>query len=69
MMNMNQIIYNLTYWFDFIMLVARHHPLVSVATVLVAFVFYQALSVMKFIAAIFSFGLALGMAILLEMLM
>src|SRR5512147_2864736 len=47
MMNTNQIMYDLTYWFDFIILVVRHHPLVSVATVLVAFLFYQALSVMK----------------------
>jgi hypothetical protein len=50
MMNMNQIMYDLTYWFDFIILVVRHHPLMSVATVLVAFLFYQALSVMKLMA-------------------
>ena len=68
-MNMNQIMYELTYWFDYMMLVVRHHPLISVATVLVAFLFYQALSVMKLIAAIISFGLAVVTAILLEMLM
>ena len=68
-MNMNQIMYELTYWFDYMMLVVRHHPLISVATVLVAFLFYQALSVMKLIGAIISFGLAVVTAILLEMLM
>ena len=68
-MNMNQIMYDLTYWFDYMMLVVRHHPLISVATVLVAFLFYEALSVMKLIGAIISFGLAVVTAILLEMLM
>lgn len=67
--NVNQIMYDLTYWFDFIILVVRHHPLMSVATVLVAFLFYQALSVMKLIGTIISFGLAVVTAILLEMLM
>jgi hypothetical protein len=69
MMNMNQIMYDLTYWFDFIMLVVRNHPLISVASVLVAFLFYQALGVMKLIGTIISFGLAVVTAILLEMLM
>jgi multidrug efflux pump subunit AcrB len=69
MMNINQIIYELTYWFDFIMLLVRHHPFVSVAAVLAAFLFYQAISVMKLIGTIISFGLALVTAILLEMLM
>jgi multidrug efflux pump subunit AcrB len=68
-MNMNQIMYDLTYWFDYMMLVVRHHPLISVAIVLVAFLFYEALSVMKLIGAIISFGLAVVTAILLEMLM
>jgi len=68
-MNMNQIMYDLTYWFDYMMLVVRHHPLISVAIVLVAFLLYQALSVMKLIATIISFGLAVVTAILLEMLM
>jgi multidrug efflux pump subunit AcrB len=69
MMDMNQIMYDLTYWFDFIILVVRHHPLISVATALVAFLLYQALSVMKLIGTIISFGLAVVTAILLEMLM
>jgi hypothetical protein len=69
MMNMNQIMYDLTYWFDFIMLVVRHHPLISVATVLVAYLFYQAISVMKLVGAMISFGLAVVTAILLTMLM
>ena len=68
-MNMNQIMYDLTYWFDYMMLVVRHHPLISVATVLVAFLFYHALGVMKLIGTIISFGLVAVTAILLEMLM
>ena len=68
-MNMNQIMYDLTYWFDFSMRMVLNHPLMSVATVLVAFLFYQALSVMKLIGTIISFGLAVVTAILLEMLM
>jgi multidrug efflux pump subunit AcrB len=69
MMNMNQIMYDLAYWFDFVMLAVRQHPLISIATVLVAFLFYQALGVMKVIGTIISFGLAVATAILLEMLM
>ena len=66
---MNQIMYDLTYWFDFIELAVCHHPLISAATVLVGFLFYQAVSTMKLIGAIISFGLAAAMAILLKMLM
>ena len=66
---MNQIMYDLTYWFDFVTLAVRHHPLISVATVLVAFLFYQALGVLKVIGTIISFGLAVATAILLQMLM
>ncbi|MGN6717702.1 MAG: hypothetical protein ACTHLX_09950 [Candidatus Binatia bacterium] len=66
---MNQIMYDLTYWFDFIILVVRHHPLMSVATAWVAFLLYQALSVMKLIGTIISFGLAVVTAILLQMFM
>jgi len=68
-MNMNQIVYDLTYWFDFVLLAVSHHPLISVATVLVAFLFYQALGVMKVIGTIISFALAVATAILLQMLM
>ena len=68
-MDMNQIMYDLTYWFDFIILVVGHHPLISVASVLVGFIFYQALSTLKLIGTIISFGLAVVTAILLEMLM
>jgi hypothetical protein len=67
--NMNQIMYDLTYWFDFVLLAVSHHPLISVATVLVAFLFYQALGVMKVIGTVISFGLAVATALLLGMLM
>jgi len=68
-MNMNQIMYDLTYWFDFSMLVVRNHPFISVAAVLVGLIFYQALSTLKLIGTIISFGLAVVTAIFLEMLM
>jgi len=66
---MDQIIYNLSYWFVFIVLAVRHHPLISVATLLVAFLFYQTLGVMKVVGTIISFGLAVATAILLDILM
>jgi len=69
MMKMSQIMYDLTYWFDFSMLVVRNHPFISVAAVLVGFIFYQALGTLKPIGTIISFGLAVVTAIFLEMLM
>ena len=68
-MNINQLMYDLTYWFDFSMSAVVHHPIVSVVTVLVGFIFYQALSTLKLIGTIISFGLAVATAIFLEMLM
>jgi len=64
-MNINQLMYDLTYWFDLSISAVVHHPIVSVATVLVGFIFYQALSTLKLIGTIISFGLAVVMAILL----
>ena len=64
-MNINQLMYDLTYWFDLSINAVVHHPIVSVATVLVGFIFYQALSTLKLIGTIISFGLAVVMAILL----
>jgi hypothetical protein len=57
--------YDLTYWFDYSVSTVVHHPIVSVATVLVGFIFYQALSTLKLIGTIISFGLAMVIAILL----
>ena len=68
MMNVNQIMYDLSYWFDFSMRMVRNHPLVSVTVVLVAFLFHRALSAMKLVGII-SFGLAVVTAILLGLLM
>ena len=62
---MNQIMYDLTYWFDFTTRVVRHHPLISVAAVVVAFLFYQALGVMKLIGTVISFALAAVTALFL----
>lgn len=46
-----------------------NHPLMSVATVLVAYLYYQALGALKLVGTIISFGLAVVMAILLKVLM
>ena len=59
-------LYDLTYWFDFTMLMARNHPLVSVTTLLIGFLFHKALSTMKVIAMIISFSLATVTAIFLD---
>jgi cytochrome c oxidase assembly factor CtaG len=68
-MNANQIIYDLTYWFDFSMRMVLNHPLFSLATLLVAYLFYQALGTLKLLGTLISFGLAAVTAILLKMLM
>lgn len=67
-MDMNQIIHDLTYWFDFSMQAVRNHPLVSAIAVLFAFLFHYALSAMKVIGLILSLGLAIIAAVLLERL-
>jgi hypothetical protein len=48
-MNIDQIMYELTYWFDLSMRAVLNHPLLSVAAVLVAFLVHQALGAMKVI--------------------
>ncbi len=65
-MNMNRIMYDLTYWFDYSIHMVLNHPLISAAAVLGAFVFYQTVGAIKLIL---SFGLAVVTAILLRMLM
>ena len=64
-MNVNQFINELTQWFDFSMHMVRNHPLVSVITVLVTFVFQYALSAMKLAIGIIAM---VTTAILLEKL-
>ena len=68
-MNVNQFINELTQWFDFSVNMVRHHPVISVIAVLVAFVFHYAVSAVKFTLGIISFGLAMMMAFLLQILM
>jgi len=65
-MNMNRIMYDLTYWFDYSIHMVLNHPLISAAAVLGAFVFYQTVGAIKLIL---SFGLAVVTAIILRMLM
>ena len=68
-MNVNQFINELTQWFDFSVSMVRHHPVISVTGALIAFVFYYAVSAVKFTIGIISFGLAMITAFLLQMLM
>ena len=68
-MNVNQFINELTQWFDFSVSMVRHHPIISVTGILVAFVFHYAVSAVKFTIGIISFGLAMIMAFLIQMLM
>ena len=68
-MNMNQIMYDLTYWFDYSTRMVLHHPLVSVTAVVGAFLFHQALGAMKLITSVITFGLAALAALLLDWLM
>ena len=65
-MNMNRIMYDLTYWFDYSIHMVLNHPLISAAAVLGAFVFYQTVGAIKLLL---SFGLAVVTAIILRMLM
>jgi len=67
--HINQSMNELTQWFDFSVRMMSHHPVISSAVALVAFVFYYAVSAVKFTLGIISFGLAMIMAFLLQMLM
>ena len=68
-MNVTQFINELTQWFDFSVSMVRHHPVISVTAVFVAFVFHYAVSAVKFTIGIISFGLAMVIALVLELLM
>ena len=68
-MNMNQIMSDLTYWFDYTMRMVLHHPLTSLTAVASAFLFYQALGAMKLITSVITFALAALTALLLDWLM
>jgi hypothetical protein len=65
-MNLNQIVHELTYWFDYGMHMVLNHPLVSAAAVLGAFLLYQTVGAIKLIL---SLGLAVLTAIILRILM
>jgi hypothetical protein len=67
-MNINQFMNELTQWFDFSVRMMSHHPVISSTVALVAFVFYYAVSAVKFTLGIISFGLAMITAFLLQML-
>jgi len=68
-MNINQFMNELTQWFDFSVRTMNHHPVITVTVTLIAFVFYYAVSAVKFTLGIISFGLAMITAFLLQMLM
>jgi hypothetical protein len=65
-MDINQIVYDLTYWFDYGMHMVLNHPLISAAAVLGTFVFHQTVGAIKLIL---SFGLAVVTAMILRVLM
>lgn len=66
---MNQIMNELTYWFDYSILMVRHYPLTSLTGVVGAFLFHQALGAMKFITSVITFTLAALTALWLDWLM
>ena len=68
-MNMNQIMNDLTYWFDYTMHMVLHHPLTSLTAAVGAFFFHQALGAMKLITSVITFALAALTALLLDWLM
>ena len=68
-MNMDQIMNDLTYWFDYTMRMVLHHPLTSLIAVVGAFLFHQALGAMKLITSVITFALAGLTALLLDWLM
>ena len=68
-MNVNQIMYDLTYWFDYSTRMVLHHPLISVAAVVGAFLFHQALGAMKLISSVITFALTTLTALFLGWLM
>lgn len=67
-MNMDQLINDLTYWFDYTMRMVLHHPLTSLTAVVGAFLFHQALGAMKLITSVITFALAALTALLLDRL-
>ena len=56
--NVNQIMYDLTYWFDYTTRMMLNHPLISVTTVVGAFLFHQILGAMKLISSVITFALS-----------
>jgi hypothetical protein len=68
-MNINQIMNDLTYWFDYSMGMVVHHPLTSLTAVVGAFLFHQALGAMKLITSVIAFALATLTAVFLDRLM
>ena len=67
-MNINEVINQLTQWFDFGTSMVIHHPLLSVTGALIAYLFYQAITVLQLTGAVISAALGVVMGILLNML-
>ena len=67
--NVNQIMYDLTYWFDYTTRMVLNHPLISVTAVVGAFLFQQTLGAMKLISSVITFALAALTALFLGWLM
>ena len=66
---MDQILYDLTYWFDYGTRMVLHHPLTTLTAVVGAFLFNQALGAMKLIGGVLTFSLAALTALFIDWLM
>ena len=67
-MNINEFINQLTQWFDFSTYMVMHHPVLSVAGALVAYLFYQVVTTLQLTGAIISAGLGVVLGFLLKVL-
>ena len=62
---MNEILYDLTYWFDYSTRMVLDYPLLSVTAVVGAVICHQAIGAMKLIVSVITFVVAALTALLL----
>ncbi len=67
-MNINEVINQLTQWFDFSTYMVIHHPVLSVTGALIAYLFYQVVTTLQLTGAIISAGLGVVLGFFLKML-
>ena len=66
-MNINEVINQLTQWFDFSTYMVVHHPVLSVTGALIAYLFYQVITVLQLTGAVISAGLGVVLGIFLKL--